>query len=35
MRGAILYGPRDIRFEECDALRITKPTDASLLPRMG
>ncbi|MGH8139268.1 MAG: zinc-dependent alcohol dehydrogenase family protein [Steroidobacteraceae bacterium] len=28
MRGAVLYGPRDIRFEECDTPRITQPTDA-------
>src|SRR5882757_3288299 len=28
MQGAILYGPRDVRFEERDAPTITKPTDA-------
>ena len=28
MRGAVLYGPRDLRFEERDAPRITEPTDA-------
>src|SRR5882724_11240953 len=28
MRGAVLYGPRDIRFEERDAPTITQPTDA-------
>src|SRR5438876_4956077 len=28
MRGAVLYGPRDVRFEERDIPRITKPTDA-------
>jgi threonine dehydrogenase-like Zn-dependent dehydrogenase len=28
MRGAVLYGPRDIRFEERETPRITKPTDA-------
>jgi len=28
MRGAVLYGPRDIRFEERDTPRITQPTDA-------
>jgi len=28
MRGAVLYGPRDIRFEERDIPRITQPTDA-------
>lgn len=28
MLGAVLYGPRDVRFEERDIPRITKPTDA-------
>src|SRR5438034_258174 len=28
MRGAILYGARDVRFEEHDAPKIEKPTDA-------
>src|SRR5439155_21600167 len=28
MRGAILYGPRDVRFEESDTPTILKPTDA-------
>jgi threonine dehydrogenase-like Zn-dependent dehydrogenase len=28
MRGAILYGPRDVRFEERDAPKIIDPTDA-------
>jgi len=28
MRGTVLYGPRDIRFEERDAPKIMKPTDA-------
>ena len=28
MRGAVLYGPRDIRFEERDTPRLTQPTDA-------
>ena len=28
MRGAVLYGPRDVRFEELDAAKIIKPTDA-------
>lgn len=28
MRGAVLYGLRDLRFEERDAPKITKPTDA-------
>jgi threonine dehydrogenase-like Zn-dependent dehydrogenase len=28
MKGAVLYGPRDIRFEERDDPKIIKPTDA-------
>ena len=28
MRGTVLYGPRDVRFEERGAPRILKPTDA-------
>ena len=28
MRGAVLHGPRDVRFEERDAPTIIKPTDA-------
>ena len=28
MRGAVLYGPRDVRFEERDVPTIIKPTDA-------
>ena len=28
MRGAVLYGPRDVRFEEREAPKILKPTDA-------
>src|SRR5712671_4806584 len=28
MRGAVLYGPRDVRFEERDTPRIIKSTDA-------
>ena len=28
MRGAVLYGPRDVRFEERDTPKIAKPTDA-------
>jgi len=28
MRGAVLYGPRDVRFEERDIPKITNPTDA-------
>src|SRR6266545_2064995 len=30
MRGAVLYGPRDVRFEERDAPTIIKPTDATI-----
>lgn len=28
MRGAVLYAPRDVRFEELEAPRIVEPTDA-------
>src|SRR5213593_3403407 len=28
MRGAVLHGPRDVRFEERDAPTLVKPTDA-------
>src|SRR6267143_5939585 len=28
MLGAVLYGPRDVRFEERDVPRVIKPTDA-------
>src|SRR5438270_7372067 len=28
MQGAVLYGPRDVRFEELEAPKITRPTDA-------
>src|SRR3954466_5613595 len=28
MQGAVLYGPRDVRFEEREIPKITKPTDA-------
>src|SRR5947207_14161690 len=28
MRGAVLYGPRDVRFEEVAEPRIVEPTDA-------
>lgn len=28
MRGAILYGPRDVRFEEVETPKIAEPTDA-------
>jgi threonine dehydrogenase-like Zn-dependent dehydrogenase len=28
MQGAVLYGPRDVRFEERAAPRIVEPTDA-------
>jgi threonine dehydrogenase-like Zn-dependent dehydrogenase len=30
MKGAVLYGPRDIRFEDCDTPKIVEPTDAVL-----
>src|SRR5438876_10661979 len=30
IQGAVLYGPRDIRFEERDAPKIVEPTDAIL-----
>ncbi len=30
MRGAVLYGPRDVRFEERDAPKIIEPTDAAI-----
>jgi threonine dehydrogenase-like Zn-dependent dehydrogenase len=30
MRGTVLYGPRDVRFEDVQAPRIEKPTDAVL-----
>src|SRR5215470_13003620 len=28
MRGTVLYGPRDVRFEESEIPKIIKPTDA-------
>jgi len=28
MRGTVLYGPRDIRFEDCEIPKIIEPTDA-------
>jgi threonine dehydrogenase-like Zn-dependent dehydrogenase len=28
MRGAVLYGPRNVRFEQRDDPKILKPTDA-------
>ena len=28
MRGAVLYAPRDVRFEERETPKIMKPTDA-------
>jgi threonine dehydrogenase-like Zn-dependent dehydrogenase len=28
MRGAVLYGPRDIRFEDRETPKIVDPTDA-------
>src|SRR5882724_11784477 len=30
MRGAVLYGPRDVRFEERETPTIIKPTDATI-----
>ncbi|MDA8174562.1 MAG: zinc-dependent alcohol dehydrogenase family protein [Nitrospiraceae bacterium] len=30
MKGTVLYGPRDVRFEEREAPRIIKPTDATI-----
>lgn len=30
MRGAVLYGPRDVRFDPVDEPRINAPTDAIL-----
>ena len=30
MRGTVLYGPRDVRFEDRESARIEKPTDAIL-----
>src|SRR6266478_1088880 len=31
MRGAVVYAPADVRFEERDDPRIIKPTDATLV----
>lgn len=31
MQGTMLYGPRDIRFEDRPDPTITKPTDAGLI----
>jgi threonine dehydrogenase-like Zn-dependent dehydrogenase len=28
VRGAVIYGPRDVRFEECPDPTIVEPTDA-------
>src|SRR5437879_6262905 len=28
MKGTVLYGPRDVRFEEIETPKVTKPTDA-------
>ena len=28
MKGSVIYGPRDVRFEELDFPKIVKPTDA-------
>ena len=33
MRGTVLYGTRDVRFEEVPEPKITKPTDAII--RLG
>ena len=33
MRGAVLYGPRDVRFEERDIPKILKDADRSTEPR--
>jgi hypothetical protein len=33
MRGAVLYGPRDLRFEEREIPTITEPTDALVWKR--
>jgi len=33
MRGAVLYGPRDVRFEEREVPKIVKPTDAVIKSR--
>ena len=30
MRGTVLYGPRDVRFEEREAPKIVEPTDAGI-----
>jgi hypothetical protein len=30
LRGAVLHGPRDVRFEERDVPKIIKPTDATI-----
>src|SRR3954452_12398989 len=30
MRGAVLYGPRDIRFEDREAPKVEEPTDAAI-----
>jgi len=30
MRGAVLYGPQDVRFEEREMPTIIKPTDATI-----
>jgi len=32
MRGAVLYGPRDVRFEERESPKIVEPTDAIIRP---
>jgi hypothetical protein len=35
MQGAILYGPRDVRFEERPEPAIVEPTDAILSAAFG
>ena len=34
MRGTVLYGPRDVRFEERDAPTIIEPTDAIIRSKL-
>ena len=33
MKGTVLYGPGDIRFEDCETPKIVGPTDATAVPR--
>jgi hypothetical protein len=30
MRGTVLYGPGDIRFDDCETPKIAEPTGASI-----